>query len=356
MSSPSPAPDSDRGRVPGPDSAVPPDQGPPDAIVLLSFGGPEGPDEVMPFLRQVTAGRGIPDTRLEQVAEHYLARGGVSPINAENRALVEALTRALSARGLSVPVLWGNRNWRPWLADTFAEALAAGHRRLTVVTTSAYPSGPGCHRYGLDVQAALATADPGGRLQVTRVRPYYDQPWFRQATTDCLRRAVAAIDPTIPADRTRILAITHSLPLDADAASGPPAGTGYVAAHQAVLADALTGLSRRIEADLVYCSRSGRPGQPWLEPDVVDRLEELAAAPDVPAAVVLAPIGFISDHMEVVHDIDTEAVAAARRLGLAWVRADTVGREPVFVQGLLNLALSSPAPCPANCCRPKETA
>lgn len=322
----------------------------PDALVLLSFGGPEGPDDVMPFLRRVTAGRGVPDARLATVARHYLARGGHSPINGQNRALIAALSDQLEAEGRQVPVLWGNRNWHPFLTDAFTEALDRGLHRLQVITTSAYPSASGCRQYGENIAAALAEVDPGGLLQVRKVRPYYAAGGFVDATTAAVARALAMVRDR-PETRVRLLWVTHSIPVAMQEASRRRNARGYVEAHTWLADRILSALGEAAPpAELVYCSRSGRPGQPWLEPDVVDRLEELAVAPDRPDAVVLAPIGFVSDHMEVIQDLDTEALGAARRLGLACVRADTVGTDPAFVRALVDLALQPGDACPDDCC------
>lgn len=320
----------------------------PDALVLLSFGGPESPDDVMPFLRRVTAGRGVPESRLAAVAEHYLARGGRSPINDQNRALITALAGELRSRGEELPVLWGNRNWHPFLAEAFSQALERGLHRLQVVTTSAFPSASGCRQYGENIAAALAEADPEGRLEVRRVRPYYAARGFVDATTAAVARAVASAGGDA---RVRVLWVTHSVPVVMEEASRRRNSHGYLDAHRWVADQVLAALPGPVpESELVFCSRSGRPGQPWLEPDVVHRLEELAAGPDRPDAVVLAPIGFVSDHMEVAQDLDTEAVGAARRLGLACVRADTVGTDPAFVRALVDLALAPGTPCPDDCC------
>lgn len=320
----------------------------PDALVLLSFGGPESPDDVMPFLRRVTAGRGVPQARLDTVAQHYLARGGRSPINSQNRALIAALSDQLEAGGRQVPVLWGNRNWRPFLADAFAEALDRGLHRLQVITTSAYPSASGCRQYGENIAQALAEVDPDRLLQVRKVRPYYAAQGFVDATTAAVARALAAV-PT--QGRVRLLWVTHSIPVAMEQASRRRQVRGYLDAHTWVGEQVLAGLGESAPAaELVYCSRSGRPGQPWLEPDVVDRLEQLATGPDRPDAVVLAPIGFVSDHMEVIQDLDTEALGAAQRLGLTCVRADTVGTDPAFVRALVDLAFQPGDPCPHDCC------
>lgn len=306
-----------------------------DAVLLSSFGGPEGPDEVMPFLRRVTAGARIPDERLEQVAEHYYARGGVSPINGQNRALQAALVAELGRRGIPVPVLWGNRNGAPFTAQALDDAAAAGASRVLALVTSAYASYSGCRQYREDFAAALEGRD----LVVDKVRAYFNHPGFVAANVD------AVIDACRRApDDARLVFVTHSIPIAMQEASTVD-GPGYVEQHRDVAATvagaAGEALGRELGWDLVYCSRSGPPAQPWLEPDVNDHLTELAGRGV--QAVVLAPIGFVSDHMEVVHDLDTEALGTAAALGLVAVRAATAGTHPAFVAGLVDLLLERAA-------------
>lgn len=320
------------------------------AILLLSFGGPEGQDEVMPFLRRVTVGRGIPDERLETVAAHYRARGGTSPINGENRRLLSDLRAELDRRGLDLPVLWGNRNAAPFLDEALHEAVDLGVTDLTVVATSAYPSYSSCRQYREDLAAAVERT--GVALRLGKVRPYALSAGFLAAATNAL---VDALAPSV-ADGARpaVLFVTHSIPEAMDETSGPGDGEGrdYTRTHLAVadqvLDAAVARLGVELDGELVFCSRSGPPTQPWLEPDVNDRLRELAG--EGVTHVVLHPIGFISDHMEVVHDLDTEALATAAEVGISAVRAATVGREPAFVRQLVDLALAPIRPCPAGCC------
>lgn len=325
------------------------------ALVLVSFGGPEGPEEVMPFLRRVTAGRGIPDERLAEVAVHYFAFGGVSPINAQNRALVAALGAELQARGLDLPVVLGNRNSPPFLTDTLAPF--AG-RRVLAVLTSAYRSYSSCRQYREDLGAAA------GPVAVDKVRPYADHPAFVGTVTRLVTETVAGLTPA-GAGAAHVLAVAHSIPEAMNAAAGPPAAGGGAYARElaAVTARLTEAVNARFGAhqlpDLAYCSRSGPATQPWLEPDVNDRLGALAA--EGVTAVVLAPIGFVSDHMEVRYDLDTEAAATAARLGITLRRAPTVGTDPEFVAGLVDLALERAAEargelatdsrCPVDCCR-----
>lgn len=327
---------------------LPPELSPYDAIVLLSFGGPEGPDEVLPFLRRVTAGKGIPDERLVEVGQHYALFDGVSPINAQNRALIAALEDELRARGLPIPVHWGNRNTDPLIPDTFTELAGAGHRRLLTVTTSAYASYSSCRQYRENIADAVVAAQErtGHTLEVDKIRPYALHPGFARANVTAVRDAMVKARESAP--DPALLFVTHSIPTAMDETSGPGDGEGSLYSRQHLwLAESITEQLATeldlpgLESELVFCSRSGPPQQPWLEPDVNDRLEELAATGVT--TVVLAPIGFISDHMEVVYDLDTEARATAERLGITLVRAATVGTDPEFVAGLVDLILERAA-------------
>lgn len=309
-----------------------------DAVMLLSFGGPEGPDDVIPFLENVTRGRGIPVERLREVATHYDAVGGKSPINDQNRALLEALRAELSARGHDIPVAWGNRNWAPYCVDALRGLAEGGAQRVLVVTTSAYSSYSSCRQYREDLaDAVIALAAEGRAVAVDRVRAYYDHPGFAAQMTEA---TVAALE-SLPEDRldaARLVFVTHSIPAAMDQSSGPN-GQAYAAQHAELAGLVADGVAARTGQgrphDLVFCSRSGPPGQPWLEPDVNDHLRELAT--EGQQAVVLVPIGFVSDHMEVVHDLDAEAAATARELGIELRRAATVGTHGVFVSALVDL-------------------
>ena len=319
-----------------------------DAVLLLGFGGPEGPDEVMPFLRRVTAGRGIPDERLEAVGEHYHHFGGRSPINDQNRALIAALRAELDARGIDSPIVWGNRNSAPFIDDALRESHAAGHRRVVALTTSAYSCYSSCRQYRENLADAAATvAEDGIELQIDKVAAV--RPASRAspaANAGELVRSLRALDGA-PDSEIALLFVTHSIPDAMDDTSGPGDGEGnlYQRQHLA-LASRLTEeanrvLGRDLTGELVFCSRSGPPTQPWLEPDVNDRMRELAAAGV--RTVVTAPIGFVSDHMEVVYDLDTEAQATADELGLTHVRVPTVGTDAVFVRDLVDALLERAA-------------
>lgn len=316
-----------------------------DGILLLSFGGPERPEDVLPFLRTVTAGKGIPDARLEEVGEHYYRFGGKSPINDQNRALLAALRAELDRREIQTPLLWGNRNFTPFTIEALREASAAGLGRLVTIVTSAYSSYSSCRQYREDLAGAVAKADEEGiAIVVDKIRPYCNHPGFSRANARLVTEAVRGLvrDGLDPAG-IRLLFVTHSIPTAMDETSGSGEEEGHVYSRQHVaLGAAITDevnatLDLDLEGELVFCSRSGPPTQPWLEPDVNDRLEELAA--EGTAAVVLAPIGFVSDHMEVIFDLDTEAAETAERLGLRMVRVPTVGTDDEFVSGLVDLLL-----------------
>lgn len=346
--------------------------GPYDAFLLLGFGGPEGPGDVMPFLENVTRGRGIPRERLEEVSHHYLALGGVSPINAQNRELLAALGGAFDARGIDLPRYWGNRNWDPYLAPVLEQIAAEGHRRVLALATSAYASYSGCRQYREDVARALGETGLDGVLAVDKVRLFFDHPGFIGPFADGLAEALIALAADgVPLDAARVLFTTHSIPLAMAEASGPrgrfDAAGAYVAQHLAAIECVVAAVAARgLEVPpwrLVYQSRSGSPQVPWLEPDVNDalRAERTAGA----AAVVIVPIGFVSDHVEVLWDLDHEARETCDELGLAMVRVATPGTQPAFVAAVADLVADAmrgdpgpavsplgpwPAVCAAGCC------
>src|SRR5664279_3574007 len=318
-----------------------------DGILLLSFGGPEKPEDVMPFLRIVTAGRGIPDERLSAVAQHYYSFGGESPINEQNRLLLAALRSELDRRELSTPLVWGNRNFAPLLIDTLRDAHEAGMRRMVTIVTSAYTSYSSCRQYREDLADAVATlADEGLKIEVDKVRPYFNHPGFSRANARLVTEAVRGLKPR-PDDEVRLLFATHSIPEAMDDTSGPGDGEGnaYRREHlvlAAAVADEVNAtLGRGLDHELVFCSRSGPATQPWLEPDINDALRSSASAGV--RTVVVAPIGFVSDHMEVRFDLDTEAAQTAATEGLEMVRVPTVGADPEFVSGMIDLVLERAA-------------
>jgi ferrochelatase len=314
-----------------------------DAILLASFGGPEGQDDVIPFLRNVTRGRGIPEERLEEVAHHYRAFGGVSPINDQNRELKAALEAELASRGIDLPVLWGNRNWDPYLRDALTEANERGFTKLIAIGTSAYSSYSSCRQYREDYAMALEQTGLGDVLQIDKVRQFFDHPGFVQPFIDGVRQGLADVAAQgIAPEKTHILFSTHSIPSsDADRSGPPERGFGpdgaYAAQHLAVAEVVIAAQDQAISWDLVYQSRSGPPTQPWLEPDVNDRIAELGAQGIT--GVVIVPLGFISDHMEVKWDLDTEAMESAEEHGIFAVRVPTPGVHAAFVTGLVDLVL-----------------
>jgi ferrochelatase len=350
-----------------------------DALLLVSFGGPEGPDDVVPFLENVTRGRGIPRERLVEVGAHYAAFGGVSPINEQNRQLLAALQERLRDREIDVPVVWGNRNWAPYLTEAFEQLRDLGAKRVLAIVTSTYSSYSGCRQYRENLHSAVTEVfgSVADGPVVDKVRHYFDHPAFIEPIVDGVVASLTSLresDGAEVAQGARLVFTTHSVPTAISDKSGPPgrfdetAGGAYVAQHRAV-ADLVTRMvSERLGADyewdLVYQSRSGAPHIPWLEPDISDHLDELKAAGV--AGAVMVPIGFVSDHMEVVWDLDTVALDHAKEIGLPCRRSATVGIDPRFVDGLIDLvverasgstdrpALTDLGPswdvCPVACC------
>jgi ferrochelatase len=300
-----------------------------DALLVLSFGGPEGPDEVRPFLENVVRGRGVPPERLDAVEEHYQHFGGVSPINARNRELIAAIRRRTD-----LPVYFGNRNWHPMVEDTVAEMARDGVRRALVFATSAYGGYSACRQYHEDIaRARKAVGD--GAPDLVKLRHFFDHPQFVAANADAVRRARETL-PGPVRDAARLVFTAHSVPTAADAAAGPPAEGGRRYSRQVAEAARLVAAELGTgDYDVVWQSRSGPPQVPWLEPDVVDHLEALHRA-GTPAAVV-APVGFVSDHVEVIWDLDTEARERAAELGMAFARAATAGPDPRFADMVVEL-------------------
>ncbi|MBL7512854.1 ferrochelatase [Frankia nepalensis] len=335
-----------------------------DAVLLVTFGGPDEPADVLPFLRNVTRGRGVPEERIAQVAEHYHQLGGRSPINDQSRELLAALRDELAP----LPVYWGNRNWRPYLRDALAEMRADGVRLAACFIPSVFSTYSGCRQYRENLAEALdelgAAGEPAPAF--VKLRVFFNHPGFLEPMAD---RVQAALE-TLPADRrdgAHLVFVAHSVPRWQAVESGP-AGGAYerqlLAASRTVARLLAERRGREQPWDVAYCSRSGSPRVPWLEPDVGDCLERLAA--EGAESVVIVPIGFVSDHMEVIQDLDREALARAGKLGLTAARAGTVGADPRFVQMIVELveerrdpsrprrALgelgSFPDVCPLDCC------
>ncbi len=313
-----------------------------DALLLLGFGGPEGQDDVIPFLRNVTAGRGIPDERLEEVAHHYRHFGGVSPINQQNRDLVAALDAELRARGIDLPVYWGNRNWMPYVADAVQQLHADDHRRVLALATSAYSSYSSCRQYREDLADALEATGLGEQLQIDKVAQFFDHPGFVTPFVDGIRSGLEKLREhgIEKPDEIEVLFSTHSIPVADAERSGPRdrdfgPGGAYAAQHTAVAEQIMRTLGSESPWQLVYQSRSGPPSVPWLEPDVNDAIAALPAQGR--RGVLIVPLGFVSDHMEVMWDLDTEAIEAATELGLVAVRTATPGTSPTYVAGLVDL-------------------
>ncbi|RMI30344.1 ferrochelatase [Nocardia stercoris] len=340
-----------------------------DALLLLSFGGPERREDVIPFLENVTRGRGVPPERLAEVAEHYYHFGGVSPINAANRAIITAIEAEFRRRGIELPVYFGNRNWHPMIEATVGEMAGAGIGSALVFPTSAWGGYSGCRQYDEDI-ARARTAVGADAPALTKLRQYFDHPALIHAFEDAIRVAVEEI----PADRRddiRLVFTAHSIPDAADIAAGPPADGGRLYSRQVAEAARLCAAGIGFaEYDVVWQSRSGPPQVPWLAPDILDHLDALAA--DGVRAVVVCPVGFVSDHLEVIWDLDNEASARAAEHGMAFARAATPGtdrRFPELVADLVEEHLSGAEPkrlgavpgygctvdgalCAVGCCEP----
>ena len=326
-----------------------------DAVLLVSFGGPDGPEDVIPFLENVLRGRNVPRERMLEVAEHYHHFGGKSPINEQNLALLAALRAELARRGPHLPVYWGNRNWHPLLTDTVREMADAGVKRAIAFVTSGFSSYSGCRQYRENIAAACAAV--GDRApQIDKIRVFFNHPGFVNPMAANVRRALGHF-PADERPHVPVLFTAHSIPTSmSDGCRYVPQ---LVESCRLVAAAAAAGSHR-----LVFQSRSGPPTQPWLEPDICDAIRELHAGGI--RRLVIAPIGFISDHMEVLYDLDTEAAELCRELGVDMVRADTVGVAPEFVSMVRDLiaerAWSLPERaaigclpanhdvCPVDCC------
>lgn len=296
-----------------------------DAVLYLSFGGPEGPEDVIPFLANVTRGRGVPEERLAQVADHYLAFGGVSPINRQNRAAIAALEEALETAGLDLPVYWGNRNWKPYVTEAVQRMADDGVRRAICFVSSAFSSYSGCRQYREDL--AAAHAEVAGAPAVDKLRVFFNHPGFVEPVIEKLTAALGELPQERRGD-AHVAFTAHSIP------TGMAESSSYVAQLRETcrLVSESTGDH---PWELVYQSRSGPPLAPWLEPDVSDHLEKLAA--DGVSDVVVVPVGFVSDHLEILFDLDVEAAGAAAAAGLNMIRAGTVGAHPSYIAMIVDL-------------------
>ncbi len=332
-----------------------------DAILVVSFGGPESHDDVIPFLENVLRGRNVPRERMLEVAEHYYHFDGKSPINQQTRELIAAIEGELAQYGPNLPVYWGNRNWHPMLADTLQRMKEDGIRRALAFVTSAYSSYSGCRQYRQDIARAQAAVGAGAP-EIDKIRQFFNHPGFIDATEDRMRAAVSEL-PASARDNIQIVYVAHSVPISM------ASSCDYVSQLEEVrkLVSARMGITNDV---LVYQSRSGPPTQPWLEPDILEHLRAVKERNQA-SAVVVAPVSFISDHMEVLYDLDTEARQLCDSLGLSMARAKTVGVHPKFVAMIRELILERTSPgaerralgtlgprvdvCVENCCpAPKQ--
>ena len=300
-----------------------------DAILVVSFGGPESKEDVIPFLENVLRGKNVPRERLLAVADHYYHFDGKSPINQQTRELIAAIKDELAQHGPKLPVYWGNRNWHPMLADTLRQMNTEGVKRALAFVTSAYSSYSGCRQYREDI--IRAQVEVGAEAPVVdKIRAFFNHPGFIDATEERLRDALAQL-PTVAKQNVQIVYVAHSIPLSMANSSD------YVRQLEEVkrLVSERIGIKNDV---LVYQSRSGAPGQPWLEPDILDYLREVKEK-HLASAVVIAPISFISDHMEVLYDLDIEARHLCESLALPMARAKTVGVHPKFIGTIRELIL-----------------
>lgn len=311
------------------------------AVLIASYGGPRRSEDVLPFMRNATAGRGVPDERLIEVSRHYELFGGRSPINEQNEALRDALVAELERRGCPRDVVIGNRNWTPFFSETVGALRDGGHERVVALATAAYSSYSSCRQYHEDLDKAMAEFP---EVSLEKVGPYWAREGFLVANTDSLVAAVRTLRPRLGDGRLRVLFVTHSIPiamneLSSDGAPERRYDAQHLEVARQVAQRAEDKLGERLDWELTYCSRSGAPHIPWLEPDISDRIGELK---DVDG-IVAVPIGFICDHMEVAFDLDTEARQAAADAGLHYERAATVGTHPAFIASLADLLLEQAA-------------
>jgi ferrochelatase len=309
-----------------------------DALLVVSFGGPEGMQDVIPFLENVLRGRNVPRERMLQVAKHYELFGGVSPINEQNRQLIAALKKELEAKGPKLPIYFGNRNWHPLLADTLRQMRDEGIQNALAFVTSAYSSYSSCRQYLENIAEAQSVVGEGAP-RVQKIRAFYNHPLFIEANVENVRAAFQKI----PAERrasAHLVFTAHSLPISIAKSCDYEVQLRETA--QLVTDSITTGRDGPWRSKLVFQSRSGSPTQPWLGPDVCDCLRELHATGTTD--VVVAPIGFVSDHMEIIYDLDTKAMALCRKLGLNMIRAATAGTHPLFIEMIRELIMEQLEP------------
>lgn len=332
-----------------------------DAILVVGFGGPEKPEDVMPFLENVTRGRNIPRERLEEVAEHYYHFGGVSPINDQVRSLIADLVPELRRHGVTIPVYWGNRNWDPMLPDTLREMAAAGVKKALALVLAAYSSYSSCRQYREDIGRAREQVGEAAPA-VDKIRVFYNHPEFVAANADRVREALAKV-PAEDRETVPIVFTAHSI----------PASMAATSAYEDQLRETCRLVAAELKLDdarwsLVYQSRSGRPSDPWLGPDILDHLKSVRESGT--EEVVVHPIGFLSDHMEVLYDLDEEARLLCEQIGLNMVRSSTVGTHRGFIRMIRELICeriqgasaeekravgrfgASHDVCPVDCCLP----
>lgn len=326
-----------------------------DALLILSFGGPEAMDDVIPFLQNVAKGRNIPRERLEEVAAHYYDFGGVSPINGQNRALITGLEAEFQNHGLHLPIYFGNRNWHPFVADTIHQMRADGVQHVLVFVTSAFSSYSGCRQYREDVIRACEVVGEGVPV-FDKLRVFYNHPGFVEPMIEKTQQALDQFPPVLQ-DDVHLVFTAHSIPVSM------AHNSDYVAQLEETCQLVAQGVGST-NYKLVYQSRSGPPHIPWLEPELCEYLTHIKT--HEMNNVVIIPIGFISDHMEVLFDLDTEAKQLAAELGINLVRAATVGTHPIFIKMIRELILERMTAhperrylgicgpnhdiCPMNCC------
>ena len=328
-----------------------------DAVLVVSFGGPEGQDDVLPFLENVLRGKNVPRERMLEVADHYRRFGGLSPINEQNRHLIAALEAELPSHGPPLPIYWGNRNWHPLLPDTLRQMADDGVKNALAFFTSTYSSYSGCRQYRENIADAQAAVGPRAP-KVAKLRMPYNHPGFIETMADRLRDALSRL-PAELQDEALVMFTAHSIPV------GMAANCKYeLQLHESCRL--VAERADRSKWEIVYQSRSGPPQQPWLEPDVCDRIEQLHAEDALPALAIV-PIGFISDHMEVLYDLDTEARDVCQRVGVPMERAATAGTHPRFVRMIREMIVERMTPgaarpacgdlgpshdvCPVDCCQ-----